>query len=208
MRKIAVRGRTLGDGPNVDPQVHSRARLRMDVQSSTCVVLPRCLGKPNRYGPKVLDAMLLKIGHSQLMHELLVTLMAEVTGIVNSRPIAHNTFWHRRTTAPNSRHASYYEDLATCAYAWSIRSPRPLHAELVEKGPVPGRSVLGEMEKGVPAKPSEETQVNDPWMQCVCWRQCISKGRQCTLKRLVIRQDRRNYKEFGWQGMEGQSEDM
>ena len=88
MRKIAVRGRTLGDGPNVDPQVHSRARLRMDVQSSTCVVLPRCLGKPNRYGPKVLDAMLLKIGHSQLMHELLVTLMAEVTGIVNSHPIA------------------------------------------------------------------------------------------------------------------------
>ena len=34
---------------------------------------------------RVLDTMLLKIG---LMHELLVTLMAEVTGIVNSRPIA------------------------------------------------------------------------------------------------------------------------
>ena len=37
---------------------------------------------------RVLDAMLLKIGRSQLTHELLVTLMAEVTGIVNSRPIA------------------------------------------------------------------------------------------------------------------------
>ena len=36
----------------------------------------------------VLDAMLLKIVRSQLTHELLVTLMAEVTGIVNSRPIA------------------------------------------------------------------------------------------------------------------------
>lgn len=32
--------------------------------------------------------MLLKIGRSQLTHELLVTLMAEVTAIVNSRPIA------------------------------------------------------------------------------------------------------------------------
>ena len=36
----------------------------------------------------VLDAMLLEIGRAQLTHELLVTLMAEVTGIVNSRPIA------------------------------------------------------------------------------------------------------------------------
>lgn len=32
--------------------------------------------------------MLLEIGHQQLSHELLVTLMAEATGIVNSRPIA------------------------------------------------------------------------------------------------------------------------
>ena len=36
---------------------------------------------------RVLDAMLLNIGRSQLDHELLVTLMAEVTGIVNNRPI-------------------------------------------------------------------------------------------------------------------------
>ena len=32
--------------------------------------------------------MLLELGRAQLTHELLVTLMAEVTGIVNSRPIA------------------------------------------------------------------------------------------------------------------------
>ena len=37
---------------------------------------------------RILDAMLLEIGRAQLTHELLVTLMAEVTGIVNSRPIA------------------------------------------------------------------------------------------------------------------------
>ncbi|KAK3699300.1 hypothetical protein QZH41_018415 [Actinostola sp. cb2023] len=36
----------------------------------------------------ILDAMLTQIGSSQLTHELLSTLMAEVTGIVNSRPIA------------------------------------------------------------------------------------------------------------------------
>lgn len=37
---------------------------------------------------RILDAMFLKIGPSQLTHELLSTLMAEVTGIVNARPIA------------------------------------------------------------------------------------------------------------------------
>ena len=37
---------------------------------------------------RVLDAMLLEVGSSQLTHELLVTLMAEVTGIVNARPIS------------------------------------------------------------------------------------------------------------------------
>ena len=35
---------------------------------------------------RVLDAMFLEIGSAQLTHDLLVTLMAEVTGIVNSRP--------------------------------------------------------------------------------------------------------------------------
>ena len=37
---------------------------------------------------RVLDGMLLELGRAQLTHELLVTLMAEVTGTVNSRPIA------------------------------------------------------------------------------------------------------------------------
>ena len=37
---------------------------------------------------RVLDAMLLEIGPRQLTHELLVTLMAEVSAIVNARPIA------------------------------------------------------------------------------------------------------------------------
>lgn len=37
---------------------------------------------------RILDVMLSKIGPSQLTHELLVTFMAEVTGIVNARPIA------------------------------------------------------------------------------------------------------------------------
>ena len=36
---------------------------------------------------RVLDAMFLELGGSQLTHELLVTLMAEVTAIVNARPI-------------------------------------------------------------------------------------------------------------------------
>ena len=37
---------------------------------------------------RVLDTMLLELGSAQLTHELLVTLMAEVTGIVNARPIS------------------------------------------------------------------------------------------------------------------------
>lgn len=37
---------------------------------------------------RVLDAMLLELGNPQLTHELLVTLLAEVSAIVNARPIA------------------------------------------------------------------------------------------------------------------------
>ena len=37
---------------------------------------------------RILDGMLHKIGSSQLTHGLLVTLMAEITGIINCRPIA------------------------------------------------------------------------------------------------------------------------
>ena len=37
---------------------------------------------------RILDGMFLQLGSPQLTHELLVTLMAEVTGIINSRPIA------------------------------------------------------------------------------------------------------------------------
>ena len=37
---------------------------------------------------RVLDGMLLGIGRAELTHGLLVTLMAEVTGIVKSRPIS------------------------------------------------------------------------------------------------------------------------
>ena len=37
---------------------------------------------------RILDAMFLELGSPQLTHELLVTLVAEVTGIINSRPIA------------------------------------------------------------------------------------------------------------------------
>ena len=37
---------------------------------------------------RVLDAMLAELGSDQLTHELVVTLMAEVTAIVNARPIA------------------------------------------------------------------------------------------------------------------------
>lgn len=42
----------------------------------------------DRLVQRILDAMFLELGRPQLTHELLVTLMAEVTGIINSRPIA------------------------------------------------------------------------------------------------------------------------
>lgn len=44
-------------------------------------------GRQIRTIRRILDAMLLNIGSLQLDHELLVTLMAEVTAIVNDRPI-------------------------------------------------------------------------------------------------------------------------
>ena len=55
-RKISIRRRTLGDGPNSDPKVYSRARGRMDIQSSTCIALRRRVGAANWYD-------LTRIGH-------------------------------------------------------------------------------------------------------------------------------------------------
>ena len=45
------------------------------------------LGKGNGTARRVLDPMFLERGSPQLTHELLVTLMAEFTGLINSRPI-------------------------------------------------------------------------------------------------------------------------
>lgn len=91
------------------------------------------------------------------MHKLLVTLMAEVTEIVKSHPIA------TIPSDPDEPQPLTPTMLLTMKTPPLAPTPgQPLRAELVEKDPVPGQSVLGEMEKGVPAKPSEDTQVNDP----------------------------------------------
>lgn len=53
---------------------------------ATRLTLWRSMGTANG-DCRLLDAMFAALGSAQLTHELLVTLMAEVTAIVNARPI-------------------------------------------------------------------------------------------------------------------------
>ena len=50
---------------------------------------------------QVLNGMFSDLGPGQLTHELLVTLMAEVVGIVNSRPIATANFFSVDSRTPH-----------------------------------------------------------------------------------------------------------
>ncbi|PFX13107.1 hypothetical protein AWC38_SpisGene22835 [Stylophora pistillata] len=91
---------------------------------------------------RVLDAMLAELGPRQLMHEILSTFMAEVTAIVNARPIA---------TLPSDINDPQPLSPATLL-TMKIRPPGPPKSNFLSpdlypnrrcmEGPVPGRSVL------------------------------------------------------------------
>lgn len=51
--------------------------------------IPHTWGAAGRVTRRILDAMFLKLGPSRLTHDVLTTLMAEVTAIVNSRPLTY-----------------------------------------------------------------------------------------------------------------------
>jgi len=92
---------------------------------------------------QVLDAMLLELGKPQLTHELLVTLLAEVSAIVHARSV----------------HVAYFEVSSASPTAWKFHTSRPLRASSLEKSAVPCRSVLRTLAPGVSPVFTEETKV-------------------------------------------------
>ena len=104
------------------------SRLQVGLQSSPWVTLRRCEGTPNWYGPT-------RIGHNA-NEDRTFSANTRAIGDAHGRsywnrqqpPHCNNTFWHRRNTAPNPCHATYYEDPPTCPNTWSIRLTRPLWA--------------------------------------------------------------------------------
>ena len=144
---------------------------------------------------RVLDAMFLELGGSQLTHELLVTLMAEVTAIVNARPI---TTIPSDTDEPEPLSPSMLLTMKT----------RPL-------GPPPGDFLPVDLYSRrcwrrvqYLADTSKQKQVEQFKAKSQCWRCCPSQGRRCPPKRLASRSDIRSHQERGWCRKEGSSAGM
>ncbi len=104
---------------------------------------------------RVLDAMLLKIGAAQLDDELLLTLMAEVSSIVNNRPITAVSA-DTDTQFPVTIDASYYETETAPFTTGRVREGRSLHKKALEKSSIPRGAILVTFETRVSAKPSVE----------------------------------------------------
>lgn len=79
---------TPGDGSNSDSEVHSRTWCEWIFNPPYASHFGGVWGRQIGTVCLILYAMLLEIERAQFTHELLVTLMEKVTGIVNSRPIA------------------------------------------------------------------------------------------------------------------------
>ena len=150
----------------------------------------------------VLDTMLMKIGRSQLTHELLVTLMAEVTGIVNSHPIA---------TIPSDTDET---QPLTPAMLLTMKT-HPL-------APTPGQFIWQDLYgrnwwrkaqhlahqfgwdgRRRMFKTFREDPSGRPMSVMFPWETLYSNRCWHPSKWLVLRLDRRSYQEFWWQSTEG-----
>ena len=94
---------------------------------------------------RVLDEMMMELGRSQLTHELLVTLMAEVSAIVNARPLA-TVPSDTEATAFVTCHAVMREDTTSCSHTKSLRASRSLFTPPLETGSISCGPVLGTLE--------------------------------------------------------------
>ena len=92
---------------------------------------------------RILDAMLLELGTSQLTHELLVTLMSEVAAI----PSDHgHTFRHRQTSNIVTNYVAGTKDAPTWTPPRKLYRGRPIRPTKVEKGSISCGPVLDQME--------------------------------------------------------------
>ena len=69
---------------------------------------------------RVLGAMFAELGSTQLTHKLLVTLMVEVTAIVNARPGAYLLYQRMGMNHPITLYAFDIEGTPTCSATWYL----------------------------------------------------------------------------------------
>ena len=103
------------------------------------------------------DAMLMQIGGQQLTHELLTTIMAEVTGIVNSRPIS---IIPSDIEEPQPLTPAMLLTMMTCPLA----AP-PCIPENAGRSPILSRPILAPLETRVHSKSPSEDQTEPPRAQ-------------------------------------------
>ena len=118
----------------------------------------------------VLDAMFTELGQSQLTHELLVTLMAEVVAIANARPIAALL---SNTDDPQPLSPAMLLTMKT--HPAGLPS-RPVHADRylgmpsMEMSPVPCGTILDQVKDRVLAELTAATKVDRDVPVPVCRR--------------------------------------
>ena len=102
----------------------------------------------------VLDAMFAELGCAQLTHELLVTLMAKVTAIVNARPIAlvPTDVYEPQPLSPSMLLTMKARRPPSWHTARSLCLNRPVCPPPVEESSIPCRPILATMETRILAK--------------------------------------------------------
>ena len=125
---------------------------------------------------RVLDAMFTELGQSQVTHELLVTLMAEVVALVNARPIA---VLPSDTDDPQPLSPAMLLTMKTRPAGPS----RPVHADRylctpsLETSPVPCETILDQVEERIRTEPTAAKKVDGDAAGPVCrrYRSCARR---------------------------------
>ena len=145
--------------------------MLMGVQPSPCITFWRCMGGQINTIQRVLEAMFAELGKTQLTHELLVMLMAEVAAIVNTRLIS------ALPSDPDDPHSLSPAMLLTMKTHPTGPPPGQflppdIYVRYRWRSSIPGGAVLDEMATGVPAELAAPTKVDRDTAGPVCRRCC------------------------------------
>ena len=108
---------------------------------------------------RILDSKFAGLKPTCLTHEVLSTLTAEVTVIVNNRPLVAVSSDHSETEVLTPSTLLTQKTLLHKAIpAWKVRPSRSVH-QTVETGAISGQRLLVAMEKRIPTDLAAKTEV-------------------------------------------------